>query len=103
MPSRLWSQEGNVRNRRVDPLRWASSLLPSNLWFQEGTALRDADVALGPLAQDGTIRIVDIKTGAVLLGHRLHKGDIWRSCQTKDVPALSSICLRRCCYFLLLV
>ncbi|CAJ1427521.1 unnamed protein product [Effrenium voratum] len=34
--------------------------------------------------EDGTIRIVDIKTGAVLLGHRLHKGDIWRSCQTKD-------------------
>ncbi|CAJ1430327.1 unnamed protein product [Effrenium voratum] len=36
--------------------------------------------------EDGTIRIVNTKTGAVLLGHRLHQGDIWRSCQTKDAP-----------------
>eukprot|EP00440_Ansanella_granifera_P011482 gb/GFBE01012466.1/.p1 GENE.gb/GFBE01012466.1/~~gb/GFBE01012466.1/.p1 ORF type:complete len:355 (+),score=120.60 gb/GFBE01012466.1/:2-1066(+) len=36
---------------------------------------------------DGTIRIVvNDGSGKVLLGHRLRKGDIWRSCQTKDAP-----------------
>ena len=32
---------------------------------------------------DGTIRIVLKGSNQVLLGHRLQKGDIWRSCQTK--------------------
>jgi len=36
--------------------------------------------------QDGTIRIVVNGTDKVLLGHAVHKGDIWRSCQTKDAP-----------------
>jgi len=36
---------------------------------------------------DGTIRIVlNDSSNRVLLGHRVHKGDIWRSCQTKDAP-----------------
>eukprot|EP00931_Biecheleriopsis_adriatica_P099468 TRINITY_DN73_c0_g1_i4.p1 TRINITY_DN73_c0_g1~~TRINITY_DN73_c0_g1_i4.p1 ORF type:complete len:767 (-),score=197.43 TRINITY_DN73_c0_g1_i4:118-2418(-) len=35
---------------------------------------------------DGTIRIVEIGSDKVLLGHRVSKGDIWRSCQTKDAP-----------------
>ena len=34
---------------------------------------------------DGTIRIV-AASGQVLLGHKVSKGDIWRSCQTKDAP-----------------
>lgn len=36
---------------------------------------------------NGTIRIV-VNGGSnkVLIGHRVRKGDIWRSCQTKDAP-----------------
>merc|ERR1712190_352711 len=37
-------------------------------------------------AQDGTIRIVQNGTDKVLLGHSVHKGDIWRACFTKDAP-----------------
>jgi len=36
---------------------------------------------------NGTIRIVlNDSSNKVLLGHRVCKGDIWRSCQTKDAP-----------------
>jgi isocitrate dehydrogenase len=39
------------------------------------------------LPSDGTVRLVDNATGAVLLQHEnLEKGDIWRACQTKDAP-----------------
>ncbi|MFT3991924.1 MAG: NADP-dependent isocitrate dehydrogenase [Luteolibacter sp.] len=34
---------------------------------------------------DGTVRIVDDK-GNVLLSHEVEAGDIWRACQTKDIP-----------------
>ncbi|WP_306600816.1 NADP-dependent isocitrate dehydrogenase [Geothrix sp. 21YS21S-2] len=34
---------------------------------------------------DGVIRLVDA-SGAVLLQHAVEKGDIWRGCQTKDLP-----------------
>merc|ERR1719218_546918 len=34
----------------------------------------------------GTVRIVDNKTGKVLVGHKLAQGDIYRACQTKDAP-----------------
>lgn len=34
---------------------------------------------------NGTVRVVDDK-GAVLLQHDVEKGDIWRMCQTKDLP-----------------
>ena len=34
---------------------------------------------------DGTVRVVD-DTGDVLLEHEVSAGDIWRVCQTKDVP-----------------
>lgn len=34
---------------------------------------------------DGTVRVVD-GSGAVLLEHTVSAGDIWRACQTKDVP-----------------
>ena len=33
----------------------------------------------------GTIRVVDTK-GEVLLEHEVDQGDIWRACQTKDIP-----------------
>ncbi|GAA2218064.1 NADP-dependent isocitrate dehydrogenase [Promicromonospora sukumoe] len=32
---------------------------------------------------DGTVRVVD-GSGAVLLEHAVHAGDVWRACQTKD-------------------
>jgi isocitrate dehydrogenase len=34
---------------------------------------------------DGTVQVVD-GDGAVLLEHRVEKGDIWRACQARDVP-----------------
>ncbi|MFT3854001.1 MAG: NADP-dependent isocitrate dehydrogenase [Ilumatobacteraceae bacterium] len=34
---------------------------------------------------DGTVRVVD-QSGTVLMSHDVAKGDIWRACQTKDVP-----------------
>lgn len=34
--------------------------------------------------QDGTIQIVVNGTDRVLLGHKVHKGDIYRACTTKD-------------------
>ncbi len=34
---------------------------------------------------DGTVRVVD-GSGATLLEHAVSAGDIWRACQTKDVP-----------------
>jgi len=35
---------------------------------------------------DGTIRVVDANSGAVLLEHAVEAGDVWRACQTKDAP-----------------
>ena len=34
---------------------------------------------------DGTVRVVD-ESGAVLFQHEVEAGDIWRGCQTKDLP-----------------
>ncbi|MDH5516892.1 MAG: NADP-dependent isocitrate dehydrogenase [Gammaproteobacteria bacterium] len=34
---------------------------------------------------DGTVQVTDA-AGAVLLEHKVEKGDIWRMCQTKDLP-----------------
>jgi len=34
----------------------------------------------------GTMRVVNSATGAVLLVHEVEEGDIWRMCQTKDIP-----------------
>jgi len=34
---------------------------------------------------DGTMRVVD-ESGAVLIQHEVEEGDIWRGCQTKDLP-----------------
>lgn len=34
---------------------------------------------------DGTVRVVD-ESGTALLEHTVQAGDIWRACQTKDVP-----------------
>ena len=34
---------------------------------------------------DGTVRVVDA-SGATLLEHEVEGGDIWRMCQTKDIP-----------------
>jgi isocitrate dehydrogenase len=37
------------------------------------------------IASAGTVRVVDAE-GKVLLEHAVEAGDIWRACQTKDVP-----------------
>ncbi|HET8989035.1 MAG TPA: NADP-dependent isocitrate dehydrogenase [Humibacillus sp.] len=37
------------------------------------------------IATDGVVRVVD-SSGAALLEHEVSAGDIWRACQTKDVP-----------------
>ncbi len=37
------------------------------------------------VADNGTIRVVDA-SGKVLIAHDVEKGDIWRGCQTKDLP-----------------
>lgn len=37
-------------------------------------------------AKAGVARIVDVDSGEVLLEQRIEKGDIWRMCQTKDLP-----------------
>jgi isocitrate dehydrogenase len=37
------------------------------------------------LAADGTVRVIDAQ-GQVLTEHQVAKGDIWRMCQTKDLP-----------------
>jgi len=34
---------------------------------------------------NGTVRVTD-ETGTSLLEHKVEKGDIWRMCQTKDIP-----------------
>jgi isocitrate dehydrogenase len=38
------------------------------------------------IATDGVVRVVDDATGAVVMEHAVAAGDIWRMCQTKDVP-----------------
>jgi isocitrate dehydrogenase len=38
------------------------------------------------IAEGGTVRVVDDATGATLMEHEVAPGDIWRMCQTKDVP-----------------
>jgi len=35
---------------------------------------------------NGTIRVVHTSTGKVVLEHKVETGDIWRMCQTKDIP-----------------
>ncbi len=37
------------------------------------------------IASDGVVRVVNL-AGEVLMEHRVGAGDIWRACQTKDVP-----------------
>ncbi len=38
------------------------------------------------IAADGIVRVVDAATGEALMEHEVATGDIWRACQTKDVP-----------------
>ncbi|MGB1110823.1 MAG: NADP-dependent isocitrate dehydrogenase, partial [Gammaproteobacteria bacterium] len=38
------------------------------------------------IPMDGSVRIVDIDSGEVLIEQKVDKGDIWRMCQTKDGP-----------------
>merc|ERR1712003_342994 len=47
---------------------------------------------------NGTIRIVENDTDLVLLGHRVSEGDIWRSCQVKDLPIKDwvKLAVKRC-------
>jgi isocitrate dehydrogenase len=36
--------------------------------------------------EDGVVRVVDAASGAVLMEHKVEKGDIYRGCQAKDAP-----------------
>jgi len=38
------------------------------------------------LPADGTMRVVDKATGKAIMEHAVQVGDIWRMCQTKDIP-----------------
>jgi len=38
------------------------------------------------IKKKGTVRVVHEQTGSVLMSHEVEKGDIWRMCQTKDIP-----------------
>ncbi|MEI2810657.1 MAG: NADP-dependent isocitrate dehydrogenase [Nocardioides sp.] len=38
------------------------------------------------MAAAGVVRVVDVATGAALMEHEVSAGDIWRACQTKDIP-----------------
>ena len=38
------------------------------------------------LPSDGTVRVIDDATGNVVMEHAVGAGDIWRMCQTKDIP-----------------
>lgn len=37
------------------------------------------------ISADGKVEVID-ESGKVLLSHKVEKGDIWRMCQTKDLP-----------------
>ncbi len=37
------------------------------------------------IAEDGVVEVID-SNGTVLLSHKVEEGDIWRMCQTKDLP-----------------
>ncbi|MDF4222042.1 NADP-dependent isocitrate dehydrogenase [Maribacter sp. M208] len=38
------------------------------------------------IKQAGTVQVVDVATGNVLMEHAVNAGDIWRMCQVKDAP-----------------
>ncbi len=38
------------------------------------------------IKQNGTVQVVDIATGKVLIEHSVSTGDVWRMCQVKDAP-----------------
>jgi isocitrate dehydrogenase len=38
------------------------------------------------IAANGSVRVVDNTSGQVYFQHNVEKGDIWRMCQTKDLP-----------------
>eukprot|EP00448_Togula_jolla_P015865 CAMPEP_0170592784 /NCGR_PEP_ID=MMETSP0224-20130122/13104_1 /TAXON_ID=285029 /ORGANISM="Togula jolla, Strain CCCM 725" /LENGTH=1168 /DNA_ID=CAMNT_0010916703 /DNA_START=57 /DNA_END=3563 /DNA_ORIENTATION=- len=38
------------------------------------------------IKKDGIVRVVNSASGEVLLEHQVEEGDIWRMCQTKDIP-----------------
>jgi isocitrate dehydrogenase len=38
------------------------------------------------IKQNGSVQVLDLETGSVLIKHKVSKGDIWRMCQVKDAP-----------------
>ena len=40
------------------------------------------------IEENGTVEVVDSRTGKILLSHEVEKGDIWRMCQTKKVSII---------------
>lgn len=38
------------------------------------------------IKKPGTVQVVDLDSGAILIEHEVQEGDIWRMCQVKDAP-----------------
>ncbi|TFG77597.1 MAG: NADP-dependent isocitrate dehydrogenase [Flavobacteriales bacterium] len=38
------------------------------------------------IKKNGTIKVIDLNTGEILIAHEVETGDIWRMCQVKDAP-----------------
>lgn len=38
------------------------------------------------IRENGSVQVLDLETGTVLIEHKVSKGDIWRMCQVKDAP-----------------
>ncbi|ALM07318.1 isocitrate dehydrogenase [Sediminicola sp. YIK13] len=38
------------------------------------------------IEDSGSVNVVDLNTGAILIQHNVEQGDIWRMCQVKDAP-----------------
>ncbi len=38
------------------------------------------------IKENGSVQVLDLETGTVLIEHEVSKGDIWRMCQVKDAP-----------------
>ncbi len=38
------------------------------------------------IQKNGTVKVIDLNSGATLIAHEVETGDIWRMCQVKDAP-----------------
>jgi isocitrate dehydrogenase len=81
-----WYQEAidfNKKNGQFDPTTMGS-VSNVGLMAQKAEEYGSHDKTF-KVPADGTVRVVD-ESGAVLIQHSVEAGDIWRGCQTKDLP-----------------